>query len=192
MRNYIEYEYFTLDDLVGDDYITTGDVIRNLQEVYEDIMDTQAPRFELEVENLWAQYIMPTYFDSYVFRIDITGAYNYDDRHAKINRASSKWILQFVALINTTKNKYIPLIKEFEANSAKLMDKISTKSTARFNDTPQIEGDLSGVEFTTNITVSENESDGATVAVRLAEVKAAWENIYYQWMREFHGLFIEA
>lgn len=189
MRNYIEYEYITLDTMSGTDYVTEGDVV-SLRDLYEDIIGKQAPRWDIQIETLWQEYIFPTYFDSCVYRFEATN--DSAERSVRMRKASHKWIFQLIALINTTKNKYVPLIKEFEANSANLMNKISTKSTARFNDTPQIEGDLSGVEFTTNITVSENESDGATVAVRLAEVKAAWENIYYQWMREFHGLFIEA
>lgn len=182
MRNYTEYTYYTLEELMNINYVENPSEVPMLGAVYESIFGVQRPQLRDEVEVLWSNYIVPTYFDAFVVRAEETSD--------TITSLYKKWLAKFMALIQSTEQKYIPLIEHYEDAANHLMDDIHQKSTVRLNDTPYIDQNLSGVEYTSNITVNDTETQGGTTAVRLAEVKAVWENLYYQWMREFHGLFM--
>lgn len=179
---YREITYYTLKECVGAIWDTTFGVpplfnfYQNEQGIQLDVLN------EEHVAKLWQDYIAPAYRNYFVVAVE-----SEDKKEA----AFKDWLDSFVSLIYRTKDKYIPILKEYEAAEDKLMDDIKQTSTARFNDTPQTSGNYIDSAYTSTITTNEVSSAGSTTAVRLAEIKAAWDNIMYEWFREFHGLFME-
>ena len=180
---YKEIIYYTLKECVGVTWDSTFGGAP-IYAIYLNVNGTQLDELNEEhVAKLWQNYIKPAYRNYFVIAVE-----SEDEK----NDAFKDWLDSFVALIFRTQEKYIPILKEYEAAEDKLMDDIKQTSTARFNDTPQTSGNYIDNNYTSTITTSEVSSAGSTTAVRLAEIKAAWENIMYEWFREFHGLFMEA
>lgn len=181
---YHEIIYYTLKECIDStiwDSTFGGAPIYN---IYQNIKGTQLPILnDTHVAKLWKDYIKPAYRNYFVIAVE-----SEDDK----DDAFEEWLDSFVALIYRTKDKYVPILTEYEAAKNKLMDDIKQTSTARFNDTPQTSGNYINTNYTSTITTNEVSSAGSTTAVRLAEIKAAWDNIMYEWFREFHGLFMEA
>jgi len=180
---YKEIIYYTLKECVG----VTWDSTFGGAPIYAIYLNVQGAQLnelnEEHVAKLWQEYIKPAYRNYFVVAVE-----HEDDK----NSAFKEWLDSFVSLIFRTKDKYVPILKEYEAAADKLMDDIKQTSTSRFNDTPQTTGSYISTSYTTNLTTNEVSTAGSTTAVRLAEIRAAWENIMYEWFREFHGLFMEA
>ena len=182
MNNYKEVIYFTLQDCIGEPLFDNPFGGAPLADIWNAKIKTILPVLQdTNVAKLWKDYIKPTYYDTAIVVVE-----NEDDK----DKAFEKWLYKLVAVINLTIEKYVPVIDQFEAAKTKLMADVKQTSTARFNDTPQTSGNYIDTAYTSNISVNEVSSQGGTTAVRLAEVKAAWENIYYEWSKEFSGLFI--
>ena len=181
---YREITYFTLKECVGEPVWDSTFGGAPLSVIYQNEQGISLPILNEEhVVKLWSEYIKPAYRNYFVIAVE---------REDEKEGAFKDWLDSFVALIYRTKDKYIPILKEYEAAEDKLMDDIKQTSTARFNDTPQTSGNYIDTNYTSTITTNEVSSAGSTTAVRLAEIKAAWDNIMYEWFREFHGLFMEA
>lgn len=93
-------------------------------------------------------------------------------------------------ILKGTFGKYAPLIRIYKEQEASLMASIKSQGVSRYNDTPQDGGEWADDQHTSNISTSETTTEGGTTAVRLAEIRAMWENLYSDWAAEFKGLFI--
>lgn len=94
------------------------------------------------------------------------------------------------AWLNRSMPVYKTLIANLEAEKSHLLDKISSQSQSRFNDTPQDGGDFSDDNHTTNITTTTVTNDVATPIARLAEIEAGLKNYYSSWSKEFEQFII--
>lgn len=109
----------------------------------------------------------------------------------KVIEKRDRWLRRFRFVYESTKDKYNALLGLYEANASKLMDQLKTKSTARFNDTPQNGGDYSADPYTTNITQSTIETDNEDVMSRLIKIQDNYRDLLRDWTDEFVRLFGE-
>lgn len=106
-----------------------------------------------------------------------------------------RFVVKLLNVMNDTKDKYIALMGLYNSQKTHLLDAIksTTRTTSKFNDTPQDEGDFSDDSHTSNITIGEGESstEATTPIERLNEISRKYENIVENWLKEFAILFIE-
>ena len=197
-RAYIERYYYTLqdflmsnanyelDNMVGDwDFVgwMFDSFMGNTEGDYDPIYaDNTKNAIANELLN---KYMVPRYYNWAIGWVD-------GEEPNDINTGPLKrhFIYKLWMILKGTYGKYAPLIGVYKDQEAKLMADIKTTGISRYNDTPQDGGDWSSDQHTTNISTSESTSTGATIAVRLAEIRAMWENLYSEWASEFKGLFI--
>lgn len=91
-------------------------------------------------------------------------------------------------------DKYLTLLKYYTLSKNKLLDGITSRSSAsnRFNDTPQVEGNFIAETYTTNITLAENTvtSDKDTLMIRLAEIQDHYKEVWNDFLNEFKRVFM--
>lgn len=150
---------------------------------YDDIYEIEENR--AIASELTNQYLVPRYYNWAI------GYYDEVINEAQAERVVNKhFFYKWWMIMKSTFNKYAPLIKLYKEQEANLMASIKQTGISRYNDTPQDGGDWSDDQHTTNISTTETSTEGATTAVRLAEVRSMWENLYSEWAAEFKGLFI--
>lgn len=102
---------------------------------------------------------------------------------------------RFLAYLNLIAPRYVELLAIYATQKSKLLDQVESTTTgiARFNDTPQDEGDFANDEHTTNITQSTGTSlmDFNTPMARLKEIEESYHNVMLLWADEMDKLFIE-
>lgn len=109
------------------------------------------------------------------------------------------WLRKLVNIILNTYDRYAVLLKAYDDNKNKLMDKIKSVTTgiAVFNDTPQNAGtdEEFGDDTThrTNINKNrgESETDGNTLILRIKEIDDSFRNMMMIWLHEFDKIFYE-
>lgn len=196
--NKVAYIYFTLGEIVSleDDTIhpnaSSGDL------VFTTIMTTYGLTIEdtsSDKQNILNQLMRMVYarfYHSEVYRKELDYPY-YDDASAPDSGERKEVFRQFVQLFNITAPRYIPLLKQFNANESDPIGKISSTSTGktRFNDTPQDGGDFDDDGHTSHITQTEatTESDSGSIMERLDALYKNWREILRDWTSEFRGLF---
>lgn len=84
-----------------------------------------------------------------------------------------------------SEKRYSTLITNYEEQKNRLMDKLTSKATTLFNDTPQDGGDVTADGYITNATTATTTSDVATPIARLKEIQNNLENLYEEWSKEF-------
>lgn len=103
----------------------------------------------------------------------------------------------FVNVFNMTFGRYLPLLKAYQDNENKPIQKVSSESTGktRFNDTPQSD-DLNEEYYSddshaTNVTaaITLTETDPAAIYDQLDKLFKNWRSIIKDWVNEFDGLF---
>lgn len=103
-----------------------------------------------------------------------------------------KFLVALWRKIFNTHEYYLTLLTAYNDSQTKLMNDIKaiTKSKARFNDTPQLEGaeTYETDDFATNINVSEGESSTElnTKMMRLKEIQDNYKRILEDWLNELH------
>lgn len=138
-----------------------------------------------EVNKLWSGYVVPRWRSYGVVVADKALS------NVELTSAFGDWLSRhFLSIAQATGDKYIKLINLYAEKEAALMDAIKQTSISKFNDTPQDSGDYSTDPYVSNLTKATSEVDGATVMSRLAEVRDEWDNVYREWVREFHNIFI--
>lgn len=135
--------------------------------------------------DLW-RYIYIKFSDHYILQLDID---TIDDASVKA------WIRLYMNVYLRTKERYNVLIENYNNQKIHLMDALKTENenVAKFNDTPQGEGDYSNDPYTTNITKgkSTTKTDILTPIQRLREIEDNYNNLLATWADEFNGIFIE-
>lgn len=86
----------------------------------------------------------------------------------------------------TTKDKYIALIKAQENLKDSILSDVSNTSETWFNDTPQMKGDYTDLDYASNYTRNKNSISLGPVSLKLEEVDKAMNDIYDRWVREFN------
>ena len=86
--------------------------------------------------------------------------------------------------MNASDHKFSLLISNQEANKDKLLQQIKSSSVNRFNDTPQNQGQFEDDSHNTNVTKTENATDGATLLARLNEIEDNLKRLYEDWSNE--------
>lgn len=128
------------------------------------------------------KYVVPRYYNWAIGWADSEEIEDY-----QIDKA---FVYKLWMILKGTYNKYAPLIRVYKEQEANLMASIKSQGVSRYNDTPQDGGEWADDQHTSNISTSETTTEGGTTAVRLAEIRAMWENLYSDWAAEFKGLFI--
>lgn len=123
--------------------------------------------------------------------------FNYRNDNTTEIRNSSQfigWKRRLFSILVSTYEKYYTLLKIYNDNINKLMDKVKiiTSGNNRFNDTPQNGGLFADDDHTTTITenTQTTESDNATIMERIREIQNNIRDVMDDWTNEFKILFI--
>ncbi|MBO5811319.1 MAG: hypothetical protein J6R32_10915 [Bacteroidales bacterium] len=185
-RDLLEQTGYYLDNMGG-----TYDLVSSWFDGY--FVDTEGsydPIYDLEdnrriASELTNNYLVPRYYNWAIGYYDETK--NVEQAETIVNK---HFIYKWWMIMKATFGKYAPLINMYRDKETALLANIKQTGISRYNDTPQDGGDWSDDQHTTNISTTETSTEGASTAVRLAEVRAMWENLYSEWAAEFKGLFI--
>ena len=186
LRDLLDNNDYHLDNMAGEYDIVSSffdSLFPDTAGEYDSIYNEEANR--AIASELTNKYLVPRYYN---------WAIGYYDEVRNEEQAKTTVFKHFIykwwMILKGTFSKYAPLIKLYQEREATLLANIKQTGISRYNDTPQDGGDWSDDQHTTNISTTETSTEGATTAVRLAEVRAMWENLYSEWAVEFKGLFI--
>lgn len=180
--------YFTLNELIDnglfDDFLTNYPLSPLSYKGFESTYSTIIQGF--------IQILTTRFGYSYILRKD----YGFFESEPVIESSDIDRISrQFQNILNLTSQRYLVLLQEFNKYNDNPTGKIEATSsgTTKFNDTPQMDGDYVGDNYTTNITRSESTttSDSGSIMTRLDELYKNWKNILKDWTSEFLWLFKE-
>ena len=141
--------------------------------------------FSNYIDICWQEHIWPKFYDKAI-------CYTDDDEVADNDseKVFSNFIGPIIAWMTSSDTKFSLLISNQEANKTKLLDQIKSSSVNRFNDTPQNKGTFEDNEHNTNVTKTENATDGATLLARLNEIEDNLKRLYENWSNEFRKFII--
>ena len=141
--------------------------------------------FSNHIQRCWQHYIWPKFYDKAIcYTDDDTIA---DDDSAKV---FASFMGPIVAWMSSSDTKFSLLIANQEANRDKLLQQIKSSSVNRFNDTPQNQGEFEDNSHNTNVTKTENATDGTTLLARLNEIENNLKRLYEDWSNEFRKFII--
>ena len=141
--------------------------------------------FSNYIDICWQNYIWPKFYDKAIcYTDDDTIA---DDDSAKV---FANFVGPIISWMNASDKKFRLLIENQEANKDKLLQQIKSSSVNRFNDTPQNQGQFEDNSHNTNVTKTENATDGATLLARLNEIEDNLKRLYEDWSNEFRKFII--
>lgn len=134
---------------------------------------------------LW-QYICSRFIEEYIF---------IDDTKSDYKKFTTPFLRKVLNILNGSFDRYNAIYDAFETQKSKLLNTIKTTQlgSAKFNDTPQGDGDYSDDPHTSNITLTkgETESDNLTPVMRLKEIEDSLNDILFNWSKEFEKIFVE-
>lgn len=141
--------------------------------------------FSNYIDICWQEHIWPKFYDKAI-------CYTDDDEVADDDseKVFSNFIGPIIAWMTSSDTKFSLLISNQEANKTKLLDQIKSSSVNRYNDTPQNQGQFEDNEHNTNVTKTENATDGATLLARLNEIEDNLKRLYENWSNEFRKFII--
>lgn len=118
-----------------------------------------------------------------------------DDSKSDYKEFTVPFLRKVLNILNGSFDRYNAIYDAFETQKSKLLNSIKTTQlgSAKFNDTPQGNGDYSDDPHTTNITLTkgETESDNLTPVMRLKEIEDSLNDILFNWSKEFEKIFAE-
>lgn len=114
---------------------------------------------------------------------------DYDDIDDVNAECQNRWGA-FFNKFYTTKDKYIALIKAQEDLKDSVLSDVSNSTETWFNDTPQMKGDYTDLDYASNYTRTKNNLSLGPVSLKLEEVDKAMEDVYDRWVAEFHKFII--
>lgn len=137
------------------------------------------------VLKLW-QYVCSRFINEYIL---------IDDTKSDYKEFTTPFLRKVLNILNGSYDRYNAIYDAFETQKSKLLNTIKTTQlgSAKFNDTPQGNGDYSDDTHTTNITLTkgETESDNLTPVMRLKEIEDSLNDILFNWSKEFEKIFVE-
>ena len=102
-----------------------------------------------------------------------------------------RWETKLKLIYDLTRDKYETLLKYYASYKDKLMDKIGSTTSVKFNDTPQNTGDFSAETYTSTYTETNTEVNDKNYIAKLSEIQDLYNNVFASWLEEFKGLFGE-
>lgn len=194
---WVTRHYLTLNDLIeaalGEElpeaYLLgdTPDISQGLKQIIIELLGTPSsanPIVATASTEFWCKWFVPYYLDEYVGYYDEGTDNNDVEVYANFMR-------RYINVYRNTYEKYQAILKAYRQAEVDLLKPILSKSTSRYNDTPQNSGLYEDDSHTSNITASESETDAATPMERIREIHDQYDNVYYEWLKEFHILFVE-
>lgn len=185
--------YYTLRDVldtlrVNEEYYDFNSTDPRFTNLYEYVFPVPAPDFVSDPlsEELWCKYIYPYYRNTVIIISE-----EELDNIEMLNQLKT-WFFNFAGILQSTFPKYKVLLKYYKDEENKLMDQVKMVSVNKFNDTPQIQNtneQLGGDDYVSTLATAETATESSTVAVRLAEIKEVWNNLFYEWRNMFKSLF---
>ena len=141
--------------------------------------------FSNYIDICWQNYIWPKFYDKAI-------CYTDDDTIADNDSAKvfASFMGPIIAWMTSSDTKFSLLIANQEANKDKLLGQIKSSSVSRFNDTPQNQGEFEDNSHNTNVTKTENATDGTTLLARLNEIENNLKRLYEDWSNEFRKFII--
>lgn len=140
-----------------------------------------------EVNNLWNNYVVPKLWSNYVAINDADlddDSISTSDKNAILLDMSQELLATIAAIIKATYSRYKAILDAYKAEEGHLMDGLTSKSTSKFNDTPQGSGDYTNDQYTSTITQSSNETDVGTPMQRLEEITKGYKDTYGNWTND--------
>lgn len=89
----------------------------------------------------------------------------------------------------TTYDRYFNLINYYDQCRSRLLDKIQSSTTVKFNDAPQANSIAAGDEWLTTMTNTMSESDSGDAIAKLNDIYDGYKNLYADWLHEFEPIF---
>ena len=191
--------YYTLEEALKPDYFRPFNAITHTgtkQPNFKDVVDT----FYSEVP-AWAKDTSADYdylnkaFEMVRARFKGDGIYfcaldeDYDlsthEGCEKIHQAVMLRATAFIETMYATKDKYIALLKAQDDLKSAILTDISSTNETWFNDTPQMKGDYTDLDYASNYTRNKQSVSLGPVSAKLEEVDKAMNDIYERWAREF-------
>ena len=141
--------------------------------------------FSNYIDICWQEHIWPKFYDKAI-------CYTDDDTIADNDSAKvfASFMGPIIAWMSSSDTKFSLLIANQEANKTKLLGQIKSSSVSRFNDTPQNQGQFEDNSHNTNVTKTENATDGTTLLARLNEIENNLKRLYEDWSNEFRKFII--
>lgn len=106
---------------------------------------------------------------------------------------AKKFLNNFLNILDMTSPYYLTLLNAYKSKENNLLDGLTTEanSLARFNDTPQNEGDFANDSHTssTNEVEATTTADNKDVIEKLKSLKDSYNNLLLEWSNEFERLF---
>lgn len=201
--SYYKY-YYTLDEALKPDYDRSFSVITHTgtkQPNFKDVVDT----FYYEVPD-WAKSTSADYtylnkaFEMVRSRFKKEGIYfyvsdtDYDttthEGCAKLHQLIKVRAENFIETMYATKDKYIAILKAQDELKSIILSDVENKTESWFNDTPQMKGDYTDLDYATNYTRNKSSISLGPVSAKLEEVDKAMDDIYERWAKEFDKFMI--
>lgn len=208
MIKYDDRRYFTLNDVRHDMALYPTDegpfvMEKNSAKMTDFISDVMencgwtlpsqywtAPQYEdgwfsKHINICWEHYIWPKFYDKAI-------CYTDDDEIADDDsyKVFANFVGPIISWMHASDHKFSLLIDNQEANRDKLLGQIKSSSVNRFNDTPQNQGQFEDDSHNTNVTKTENATDGTTLLARLNEIENNLKRLYEDWSNEFRKFII--
>ena len=141
--------------------------------------------FSNHIQRCWQHYIWPKFYDKAI-------CYTDDDEIAdnESYKVFANFVGPIISWMHASDHKFSLLIDNQEANRDKLLGQIKSSSVSRFNDTPQNQGEFEDNSHNTNVTKTENATDGTTLLARLNEIENNLKRLYEDWSNEFRKFII--
>ena len=181
--------YYTFEDITGRS--ATEPIIDNvgfytvLNQLFGITKDTDT----VFTKTLFQYYVNPVLADKYVDYVDVE--HEEYEEVSKPDVSHAILISSMYVLLKKTQEYYEERINRLEEYRDQLMNEVSSKTTAKFNDTPQIKNqDLSTDEYVSNISTSEVSSQPGSMSDRLENANNAIKRYYENWAFEFTSKFI--
>lgn len=146
-----------------------------------------------EVNNLWNNYVVPKLWSNYVAINDADledDSISTSDKRAILLDMSQELMATIAAIIKATYSRYKAILDAYKAEEGHLMDGLTSKSTSKFNDTPQGSGDYTNDQYTSTITQSSNETDVGTPMQRLEEITKGYKDTYGRWSKDIESAVV--
>ena len=182
---YATRTYVTLRDIVEDERDQTDIEFPS----NEDVRTVEASIDAIKIQEFNYPLVINE-FIKYITESTWNNIYYYYDIEEENHYERTRLFTRIIAYLMKTEKRYGKLIELYKENEAKLMDKLATVSSTKFNDTPQDGGNFTDDDHVTNATETKTESDPNTIIGRLNEVKNKYRDLYTDWLNDFIKTFI--
>lgn len=197
------YEYHSLKQLLSDCSFSNTDIetfslgyggALILKEIYArvftDMISILATDSFLEnqyITELWSSYLMPDYFDWYIWRYETNGKTMTADEILECNK---KFLQKLMNSLRITKPKYEVILKAYNDEKNNLMNELSEITTDKYNDTPKNQGNFTGSDYMSAYREVERKSDRDYIIDKLDKISDKWYNVMKSWANEVGKIFM--